>query len=219
MPLWKRKTAPKSRMIQRKRLARRPMRRVGRTLKQPVQFFKRTQYLSGFLSNSTANDVFGAMVFTLSSIPNVTDFTHLYDQYKINGVKVSFIPRGTNSDIGNPISSPGYTGQSVGVFSALDYDDNNSPTSIQQLCEYQNMKMTRSHQVHTRYLKPRLLATGPLNSTGTTANTMVRKPTWIDCTDTLVPHFGVKYCLQQAPNVAQQFDVKVDYYLAFKAVR
>ena len=216
-----RRYAPKRRLIRRKRLARRPMRRIlRRRPAQPVQLFKRVQYLTGFLSNNTASDTYGSMTFNLNSVPGASEFTHLYDQYMIKALKVSFIPRGTTSDLGNPVALPGYTGQSVGVFSVIDYDDNDNPTSIQQLCEYQNMKMTRSHQVHSRYFKPKLLMAGPTTSAGTViGSTMVRKVQWIDCDSVLVPHYGLKYALQQAPNVAQQFDVKVEYYLAFKNVR
>lgn len=186
---------------------------IMKSLRQPVQYFKRSTYSSGFQMNSTTNDIHGVYYFTLNSVPGVSDFTGLYDQYRIMAVKWSLIPRGNASDI-TPAGTA--AAQSVGVFSCLDYDDSTALTGITQYLQYQNHKMTRSHQVHSRYLKPKINAE-ILNNT-TIANALNTRG-WLDVQAADIPHYGIKYCLQQAPNSAQQFDLKVDYYLAFKNVR
>lgn len=209
-----RRYAPKRRLIRRKRLARRPMRRMKRT-PQPIQYFKRSNYLSGWTVSSTTADIFGTYFGSLNQISGVSDFTGLYDQFKILGLKWSLIPRGNSSDI-----SPSGTSaqQSVGVFSVIDYNDSTALTSLNQAVQYANLKMTRSHQVHSRYFKPRITPTIE-NGVGGTASALTTRG-WLDVsTGANVPHYGIKYVLQQAPNVAQTFDLKVDYYLAFKNVK
>lgn len=195
------------------------MRRVMRSRRgprQPVQYFKRSVYVPGATQANSTATVYGSSIFNLNAIPNATEFTNLYDQYKINLVKFQLIPRGNASDIQNGTT----TGQSMGVFSAIDYDDNTAPTSIDELMQYQNMKMTRSHQIHKRVFKPRARI-NIVGAAGAGVNGQIfgsRNP-WIDCNAPTVPHYCLKWALQQLPNGFQDYDLKVDYYLAFKNVR
>ena len=182
-------------------------------VKQPIHYFKRTQYNSGWTANLTSADNFANYYGSLGQVPGVADFTGLYDQYKILAMKLTLIPRGNQSDIG---TASGTVAQSVGVFSVIDYDDNTNLTSISQACQYQNMKMTRSHQLHTRYFKPRILTSVQSNVSNLNS---VNTRGWLDINDTQVNHYGIKYALQISPNSSQSFDLKVDYYLAFKSVR
>lgn len=214
MPL-NRRYAAKRKLIRRKRWAGRLARsRVPKTLRQPIQYFKRSAYFSGWAANNTTADNFLVTFATLNSVPNASDFTTLYDQFRINGVKFTLIPRGNQSDIG---TASGTVAQSVGVFSVIDYDDSNALTSLGQALQYQNMKMTRSHQIHSRYFKPRIMT----SADATTGIVMANNTRgWLDvATGADVKHLGIKYVLQQSPNSSQQFDLKVDYYLAFKCVR
>lgn len=206
---------PRKKLIRRKRLARPMIRRPMRSLRQPVHYFKRTQYYSGLWTNSTTSDVFNNISFILASVPGYTEFTSLYDQYRINGVKITLIPRGNQSDIGAASTT---AAQSVGIFSVVDYDDTSLLTSLNQALQYQNCKMTRTHQQHSRYLKPRVEVNALSSTAPGNANVMPVRG-WVDCDFPNTPHQGVKYVFQQSPNSVQTFDVKVDYYLAFKNVR
>lgn len=193
---------------------------IGRRIAQPVQYFKRSVYLSGNIVTSVTSDTFTNQFFALSSVPNYTEFTNLYDQYKINAVKVTLIPRGNTAEItASSGASTVFQGQSVGVFSVIDYDDTAVLANINEACQYQNMKMTRATQQHSRYLKPRFNLLSITNqgtgATGASQNTRG----WLDCDYINVPHYGVKWALQQNVNYNLTYDVKIDYYLAFKNVR
>lgn len=223
MPLFKKRYAPRRKLIRRRKMATRTIRYANvfrKQILQPVQHFKRSVYLAGNIVSSVTSDTFGALSFTLSQVPNNVEFTSLYDQYRINGIKWTLIPRGNIADI-TPTGTAGvFQGQSTGVFTALDYDDATTPTSVNQLMEYQNVKMTRAHQMHSRYFKPRYNLAGVENlGTGLITNIKNTKAGWLDCDKITVPHFGIKYCLQQNVNYALQYDVKVDFYLSFKNVR
>jgi len=214
--------ARRARLAPRRRRRNMRLRRgmIGRRIAQPVQYFKRSVYLSGNIVTSVTSDTFTNQFFALSSVPNYTEFTNLYDQYKINAVKVTLIPRGNTAEItASSGASTVFQGQSVGVFSVIDYDDTAVLANINEACQYQNMKMTRATQQHSRFLKPRFNLLSVTNqgtgATGASQNTRG----WLDCDYINVPHYGVKWALQQNVNYNLTYDVKIDYYLAFKNVR
>lgn len=194
MPQWKRKAVGRKM---------RPWRRARRVLRQPVQYFKRSTYTQTFQVTSTAGFTSNAVVFRLSDIPNSSEFIGLYDQYKINAVKVQVIPRINSAEIAQAVSQ---------VASVIDYDDSVVPANMNTLVQYQNFKLTQGTKIHSRYLKPKI----SIPTTG--AGTMVAKSQWLDVATPDVPHYGIKYGFPQTPN-AQTFDIKIDFYLAFKNVR
>jgi len=175
---------------------------------QPVQFFKRSVYLPGWSSTGTS-DVPGTFNFKLNDVPNVAEFTGLYDQYKINLVKFTIIPRGNTSEVTT-------AGNSMGVFSVIDYDSNTTPTSLDELLQYQNMRMTRSTQQHKRVFRP-VARDAIVGSAGAITGGIYKG--WLDCTNDNIPHYAIKYWFQALPSGIQQYDLKIDYYLAFKNVR
>lgn len=195
---------------------RRPARRerrgmvLSKAIGSKIHYFKRTLYQSGAISGSTLLDTFGASVFRLNQVPNFNEFTVLFDQYKICGIKWMLMPRGNSSEIGSN------QGQ-VKFFSVIDYDDNTAPSSITDLVQYENLKVTPTSRDHKRYLVPKVAR--EVYSSATTTGYSAASSQWIDCTNDAVPHYGLKYMLQQLPAGTQQFDLKVTYYLAFKNVR
>lgn len=173
-----------------------------------IHHFKRTAYYSGFLAGSTVMDVVGAMQFQLNALPNYTEFTNLFDCYRINAIKVTLMPRANSAEAG--------TNQGlVKLFTVIDTDDATSPTNLQEVLQYENVKSSNSAYDHKRYLKPKiarsLYQAGGIAAYGESTG-------WIDCSNPGVPHYGLKYVLQQLPAGAQSWDCKIKYYLSFKNV-
>lgn len=172
-----------------------------------VHTFKRSLYLSSAISVTTAN-VYGAYAFLLNDLPNASEFTALFDQYRINSIRWRLIPRGSSAEAG--------TNNNVGkIFTVLDYDDNTAPASIDTLMQYPGVKTTRTTSDHTRVLRP-AFATPQYVSAISTAYGARRG--WLDCDYTTVPHYGVKYAIQGTAG-AQVFDLQIDYSVSFKGVR
>lgn len=196
-------------MAQRRRVARFNINRsaIGRRIIQPVQYFKRTYAVQGWLFAPAGTDTFGVIQFNLSQLPNHTEFTQLYDQYKIKGVKVKLVPKYNSVDI----TSPG----STQLLTVIDYDDANAPTTINDLLQYQNMKMTTSNRIHGRYLVPRSNTEVSNSGLGVAS---APKRQWLDCGYPTVQHHGIKYGVV-APANDTKFDLYITYYLAFKNVR
>ncbi len=186
-----------------------PMRfRRGR-IKQPVQYFKRTLFIPNYFQiGAGAGDTFAQKNFMLSEVPGAGDFTSLYDQYKIKGVSYKLLPRYNTAQTGSI--------QHTRVFSVLDYDDDVASTSIGQLTQYQNLKMTSSIVTHSRYLVPKSLAA--VGDSGITPVSGSPGSRWVDVALSSLEHYGIKIGVQ-SPGTAVTFDAMITYYLAFRNVR
>lgn len=202
MPLLKKKNAPKASLIRRKRMARRAPRGPK------VHTFKRTAYLSGAITGSTLLDTFGRTGFSLANITNYTEFTALFDMYRINSVRVRFMPRANSAEAG--------TNQGlVKLFTVLDYDDVSLPTSISQLLQYENVKISNTSRDHVRTMRPKIATAVYQNAVG---SGYAPRSGWIDCDYPTVEHYGMKWALQQLPAGNQSYDIAITYSLSFKNV-
>ena len=103
---------------------------------------------------SSAVPTFAAYSFSLqnlqgAAVPNTagyTDFTNLYDQYKIVGIKFMLIPP---TNMANVAGS-----QRFQIYSVIDRDDSAFLTGIEQAMQYSTFKMTVNTKTHTTYFKP-----------------------------------------------------------------
>lgn len=180
----------------------------GRRIRSRVHNFKRTVYLNGAISGSTLLDTFGRSGFSLANVTNYTEFTNLFDMYKINGIKIRFMPRANSAEAG--------TNQGlVKFFSVVDYDDVSLPTAITDLLQYENVKITNTSRDHMRYFKPKVASAVYQNAVGTG---YAPRSGWIDCSSPTVEHYGIKWALQQLPAGNQSMDIAITYYMAFKHV-
>lgn len=96
---------------------------------------ERSQY-AGVISSagSTAIRAYGVSEFKLNSLPNHTEFTNLFDQYRIIKVVVQCLPRVTQV-FQNASAAP------VNVFTcAVDQTDVTTPISESDVLQYDNHK-------------------------------------------------------------------------------
>lgn len=181
---------------------------------QPVQYFTRSYFSPGHISIPTGAPAVGyADFFNLASVPDVSDFTALYDQYKIKGIKYTLIPRISNAGPSGAVGNPSILGN---IWSVLDFDDSNIPASLNTLLQYQNVKRTQYNKIHSRYFKPSVqLGVGtPL------ASSLIRKNQWIDAANISAQHLGIKLWVDGSYGpYPLEFDLHVKMYLAFKNVR
>lgn len=211
--------AYRKRIVRRKRISKRKvgkrmMVRRSPGLRQPVHYFKRTQFATNVITVSGGASYFGASSFEIQNLPNFNEFTSLYDQYKLTAIKYQILPRGNSADVGTSATQ----GNQGRIFSVIDYDDSNAPASFNDMTQYQNLKSTPNTMTHTRYFKPKFIMDVLSGGVGLTAN--APRSGWIDCTQADVKHRGIKIGIQ-APNATATwtYDLMVTYYLAFKNVR
>jgi len=177
---------------------RRPQRRV----KKGVFLFTRTRIV-----NQTVFDKAWEPIITtqlLSDVPNYTEFTALYDQYKICGIKYTFIFNKNSATIGN-------TAQDI-PFLYTVYDNNDQAGLANQLeaVQYANFKANQITYKTTRYLRPYMLE----------SNRSIKSP-WLPTTSASIQHFGLKAALSTSQAITGlatigSLQILVKYYLAFK---
>jgi hypothetical protein len=156
-----------------------------------------------------------ALTFRLDTVANASEFTNLYDLYKILKVQVFF-------DY-TPDVVPGLTPNASfmpKLWIKRDYDDTGTPTLLEMAQSNQAKCLRFSDTRTTRMvvLAPRY-ANEIYRTSVSTAYTSQRGA-WIDCNNADVPHFGLKCIAQGLPSQnLGAFTVRVKYHLLFKNVR
>lgn len=157
-----------------------------------------------------------SLQFQLSSVLNKAEFTGLYDQYRIAGVTVRFIPLSNTAGAGGTALLPT-------IAMVRDYDDAILPASVAAMAELQGYREMRLGGPKTIKLAPK--PTGLVYS-GAVLNgySSPRRAPWLDCGTDGIPHYALKGIfrnvdLRAAPTVNTVIRVEVNMTLQFKGVR
>jgi len=151
--------------------------------------------------------VFSAFNWQLSYLPGYTEFTALYDQYKIESISLRIIPTATTSTPNDPAT--GY------VTLAVDYDDAVTPTSMTSLFEYGTCQVFQPTEVIEMKLHPRIAKAA---YSGAFTSYASEPAGWIDVGSPSVQHYGLKVGLAQT-TVVLKYNVFAEYELSFKSSR
>ena len=223
------------RRLRRRRTTTRFRRRTNRIVRSrytpPSYSFKRVCRLGTLVvpANSITGYVGANQYFTLSLLPNYTEFTTLFDQYMIAGIKwrITCRPGMTTlveSSINNKIGMPR-------ICLARDYDGNpaaptNDSAWWDACAQYGRARVTAftdSNRVFQIYIRPSvsLLA---YKTSGTTVGYKPAWKQWIDCDYSDVQHYGLIYSVQvpftgASVGVDVYFDIDATFYLRTKNPR
>lgn len=187
---------------------------------------------NGSLVAGSMNYASFSLNFQIGSIPFISEFSSLFDSYRIRKVVVKIQSYGTVAM--NPPGSAGQTYPNVSpmVHWVIDNDDNTLPTAdaagIDTLREYPSYRVRRlisdSDKPITIVLKPKTLT-----STQTSGGTYVgpanaARNLWLDIAVNTAPHYGIKGIIQGInPQNSQVFSTPVraetTYYFQCKGVR
>lgn len=213
----KKRTYGKKKSSGRKTWWRRKQTKMRRGGGQKKYYFTRMVNLATITSNDLL-DQKGAFTFPLSILAHVTDFTALYDQYKICGVKVYFIPYTNQTAV---LSTTGTVANiTPRIITAIDYDDNTTPLDFNELRERQSAKVISANRYFTRWIRPKFLSSAYVSGVSTG---YVPKTGYVDTVYTSMPHYGMKYVLEATGSGssvgAWGYKVEGKYYLGFKNVK
>lgn len=197
---------------------RRAFRRYGRRrvrggLGNRVYNFKRTLFLENSIGVTAAGNLYSNHFgFTLGMLPAATDFTNLFDQYRINKVVWKAIPKFT---VVNGISGTG-NALLAQVHTAIDYDDANAlptGTALSEITQYQSHRMHRGTAIIRRTVVPKVELAGG-------ATVFPKAYQWIDCDNTAILHNGIKVVIPKPLPAGTEmwYDVQMDVYLSCKNV-
>lgn len=202
----------------RRKYTRRPKKSYRRRFRKRTTFNRRgqrkflyTRYSAAFgtLSILPGASSLAAYQFSLNDVPNYTEFTSLYDMYKINAVKVSFIPQ---QDANVSLSPVNNAIANARFFSAIDYNDATAPTTVDELREYKSAKWTTILRTHTRYIhKPKIL-----DGSGYSISP------WMATTSPSTNYYGLKVAVEDTQaTITTGFIYKIEckFYMSFKQVK
>lgn len=134
----------------------------------------------GTIAAQNLYDVPFSLSFDLAQLTSYTEFTTLFDYYKINGVKVQ-LKVFPNSNTATGVGLPWLEFWS-------DHDDSVPQTALQAR-EHMGTKsrfFTGDKMMTTMYVKPTPLA----DLAGAASAIMPNK--WINCANSSIPHYGIK---------------------------
>lgn len=190
--------------------------RIGKRLYQPIHYFTRSVSYTIQL-NSGSTSFHGVLVFSLNALPGYSEFLNLYDMYKINAVKVSFIPvSNVTLSLGTAGVIDQYTSNYSRFQSVIDYNDDTALTSANEYREYSTYKWTPNTKIHKRYFRPRFT---PTVTEGSGSYGIATSSGWVATGSNATRWYGVKYHINfgvTASSTLTTHEVEVKYYLSFK---
>ena len=141
------------RRLKRARLAA-PRRMLGITRSNLVSI-KRTRRVADFTVGMSWNSQ--AYVFTLASLQNYTEFTNLFEQYRINAIKLTFIPQVNGCDAeqqaSNAAGGVAYNSNPI-VYTIIDKDGSATTSTEDAMLQYGNARIIRgAYKPWTIYIK------------------------------------------------------------------
>lgn len=151
----------------------------------------------------------------LSQLPNYTEFTNLFEQYRINGIKLDFIPKSTSFEAN--------TSASVAImprlYTIIDKDGNAQTSSETAMQQYGNARLIRDpSKPFSIYIKKPCVQFGTANTITIVGGAPKASP-WLDCDNFNVQHWGCAIGgIMPTGTGSVSFSVVATYYMQFKHV-
>jgi len=144
----------------------------------------------------------GMFNFSLNDLPNYTEFTTLFDLYKIEKVEVTFYPEYT------VLSDSGLASNAVNVqFNTCIDPVGNTPSAYTDILQYSSCKSTGVTKQHSRVIYPMYLLDG-----------IVPQSVYISTASPSTNHYGLGYGVPPT-GVAMTFRSRALYYLSLKQAK
>lgn len=172
---------------------------------KPSQWTLRTTIepaASVYLQGSSAAPVFASYSFRVQDLPDMTSYSSIWDQYRIDSITMIITP-GTQAS--SPAAAPGFAPLVV----ALDFDDAIVPTSYSQVLQYQTAVLYgQLSKPVSRTFRPKYRGVAYNGTTGVNSSIMSG---FLDLAAGDIEHYGVKVAIRQATSTNIQ-----TYYIVFK---
>lgn len=193
----------------------RSMMKLSRPLNYNSYFFKRKFYKGAWTLNNLT-EVITAYTFKLTDLPNYTEFTNLFDRYRILKVAVILVPQWTTNDL-NPVTTTEKVNPAI--YSLIDYTEDAPPASLSEFYEDSQCKITRGGRIHKRVFTPSVLCNA--FETVTTSAYTPKWKQWITTDDPATPHYSIKLAGDKTNTSSNNFVVKIfmTYYFQCKDLK
>lgn len=209
-----------TRRVKRKTAVPRPM-KYSRT---SVVSVKRTFWSELWLPNATTTNGFWRYYApSISAMPSLAEFQAVFDQYKINGVTLTFRPK-FDSYAGNDNTSASTNRSSTQVHYIVDKTSNITPTGTYSSTTCNSFLENGGVKSRTGLRPVNIFYTPMIANTQQGVNDASRtKPRWLSLANASgILQNGVHVFMQDsnfANNQTQAFDVFITYYMQFRGLR
>lgn len=164
---------------------------------RPVYKFNRVVEERYDIATDGINPSLNAFVFTLDQLPDYTDFTRLFDMYRITKVEIDWVPEYTELTDAALVSNA----VNVRFNSTVDLSDAASPASVDEVLQYQQLISTGITKAHKRSWVPTFLMGG-----------LVPCTCWLPTSSPSERHYGLKVAIPPT-GVAMTFRSRCRLYV------
>lgn len=198
-----------------RRYYRRPKRYVRRFKRSNRKYhhFKRAAGVTSFQFACSAGnpEATGVATFALNQVFSSSEFSTLFDAYRINCVVLKIYPDyGTYS--GSGTLNPQW-------HVCNDYDDNSTPT-VSQIIDYESYRTFKIEPGKTKVFKIYPACAMAAYRSGASWGFTSKRKQWIDMVQTDVPHYGFKFAVDTGTSgVTYQWRIRPFYYFSCRHVR
>lgn len=138
-----------------------------------------------------------ANFFSLSQLPDSTDFTNLFDMYRITKIEIEWLPEYTELTDAALVSNA----VNVRFNSTIDLTDSLAPAAVSDILQFQQLLTSGITKPHKRVFTPCFLMGG-----------LVPCQCWLPTSSPAERHYGVKVGVD-ATGVAMRFRSRVKMYV------
>lgn len=155
------------------------------------------------------------VTFRLNDVVNYTEFTQLYNEYKIRAVKISLIPLANVSNM----QSSAYSHL---IHTAIDINGlASSQLTRDNIRQYSTVRWSPYNRIHSRYFFPRMRVDSRSNlSPGTV--TMSGKQPWSNISYSTNNYYSLLISPPTIPDIDSDdpiYTLEVMYYMSFRGTR
>lgn len=172
-----------------------------------------TTVASSQVTASASAVVTAGQYFYLGDVDGYTGYTNVFDQYRIDAVRVTF--RACNNAIGLVTNS---TTTLEPLYLVIDYDNANTPSGAVAIREYDNCMVVSPGESVSRTFQPHSALAAYSGSFGSYGNVGGQ---WHDCASPSVQHYGYKYLIPAATTGQTQLQswiIERTYWISFRRV-
>lgn len=216
--VMKRKAVSKKVGYKRRRLAlRAPIYKSVRNVWPVVHRFRRQHQLSDISGTTTSGQQIGfGLTFQVSDVVNASEFTALYDQFKLTGVKLRMWLMRDNSASASTAGPAQIAAFRIPLmYYVVDHDTSTDPTT-DELRQYSNCKMWQFNngRPFSIYIKPKMLT--EVYRTPITRSTVPTTPRFISTDQIDTQHFGFRARLINMDDSSILLRRELTYYFSCK---
>lgn len=147
--------------------------------------------------SGTSFPVLNSTSINLNQFPDYTEWTTLFDQYKLNAMKVTFYQPYSDTNASTTAAEQ----QKVILYTCIDKDSPNPPASLNAMREYPSYKrVVLTHDglkggKASRYLRSNTVGAAATSVGGNAGGYVQAGPRWFNMVYSGIPHFGLQWAV------------------------